>query len=437
MLDRAGRWHFVSGASTPIAQYVQSMTIFTELHRQLGLQPGPLTEEMVDAAVDQKLTESGTLDWKARLPEAKNLSQHDYVKDVAAMANSGGGVIVFGVEEVDKAADRRVDVGPLSESHERSLQSVAVTAISPPVFGLEIVQVGTDTRTVLVVVPASVDGPHLMYRNEYFGAPMRNGPDTVWMKERQIETAYRARFDEQRRSHEAIDSLYAEAAAGRDSHERAWLVAVGRPRVPGMSSRLTRDEASHVINQASHLAADYCSSPGVSPLNAVNVWNPRPGLRRWVFPYADRGTTPWNEAWVGLLRDGSVTVAAAVGGHPGGSSTRVHSGSEVRSSAIEAVVADFAALTRSYGEATGHGEYDISIGIEWSGSGPFIILTFDRFDQEYTAASTPLVKYSRVEATLEVSAPADAFHRQVHELAEDCINQGGITVLRVIKPFAD
>lgn len=38
--------------------------------------------------------------------------------------------------------------------------------------------------------PAST--AHLIFRNDYFAAPVRNDADTVWMKERQIETMYRS-----------------------------------------------------------------------------------------------------------------------------------------------------------------------------------------------------------------------------------------------------
>ncbi|MCU1699123.1 MAG: transcriptional regulator [Mycobacterium sp.] len=117
-------------------------------------------------------------------------------------------------------------------------------------FGLEIHQLGTNPRAVAVIVPASVDGPHLIYRGEYFGAPIRNNADTVWMKERQIEAMYRARFDERRRSNEAIDSLYAEATVGRDTANRAWLIAVAHPRIPGTLVRPTREEAQAIFKQA-------------------------------------------------------------------------------------------------------------------------------------------------------------------------------------------
>lgn len=143
---------------------------FTALHLALGIEPGPLTDEILDAAVAAGVSESDDLDWKSELPPTKGLSQTDFPKDVAAMANGAGGVIVYGVHETQKAATRRVDAGDFDESWERALRSAAITAISPPVFGLNVHRLGPEGgRAVVVEVPASVDGPHLIYRNEYFG----------------------------------------------------------------------------------------------------------------------------------------------------------------------------------------------------------------------------------------------------------------------------
>jgi len=61
-----------------------------------------------------RVAETNDLDCKSELPPAKGLPQTDFPKDVAAMANSGGGVIVFGVREEQKAATVRVDVGELA-----------------------------------------------------------------------------------------------------------------------------------------------------------------------------------------------------------------------------------------------------------------------------------------------------------------------------------
>jgi len=76
-------------------RYVPAMG-FPALHRLLGRRAGPLTNDMLDVAIVGGVRETDDLDWKSELPEAKDPSQSDVVKDVAAMANSGGGMIVFG-----------------------------------------------------------------------------------------------------------------------------------------------------------------------------------------------------------------------------------------------------------------------------------------------------------------------------------------------------
>ena len=267
---------------------------FTPLHRALGLPPSALTDDIVDAAVAAGTTESDELDWKSELPPIKNLSQTDVPKDIAAMANSGGGMIVYGVEEAQEAATGRADVGEFTEGHERAFRSVAVTAISPPVFGLEIYRLGTDTRAVAVGVPASVDGPHLIYRNDYFGAPIRNDADTTWMKERQIEAMYRARFDEQRRANEDLGRLFDDAAGERDTHARAWLIAVAHPRVPLRGiGRSARHQAAAVFERAGAITLTYSNRHAVHPLENIDHLSPVPGLRRWTAVSAAAGTQRW------------------------------------------------------------------------------------------------------------------------------------------------
>jgi hypothetical protein len=408
---------------------------FTALHRALGVGPGPLTDELLDAAVAAGVAETSDLDWKRELPPAKGLPQTDFPKDVAAMANSGGGVIVFGVRETQKTATGRVDVGEFDEAYERSLRSVAIAAISPPVFGLNVYRLGAKgNRTVVVEVPASIDGPHLIYRNEYFGAPVRNDSDTVWLKERQIEAMYRARFEERRHATEALDSLFAEASAGRDTHQRAWLIAVAHPRIPRFRSRLTRDGAREVLSKTERLALSYAGSGGMHPLENVDRLNPRPGLRRWVAANTATGErSAWKESWVSIHHDGSVSLATALGGHRM-SSDSYFEGWQVESAAIECATADLMALVRITAEATGNDEYDIRIGIDWSGEESLSIVTKDNHGFAYDGVSTPLHLYTPVETTVNAVEPASEFHWHVHDLAQDCINQGGISNVLMIRP---
>ncbi|GAB3460961.1 hypothetical protein GCM10027570_46400 [Streptomonospora sediminis] len=134
------------------------------------------------------------------------------------------------------------------------------------------------SRAVVIEVPASVDGPHLIFKNDCFGAPVRNDADTAWMKERQIDTMYRARFEEHRHATEVLDTLFGEASADRGSDKRAWLIAVAHPRIPRVRERLTRGGSREVLSTTEGLALSYAGRGGNHPLESVDLYNPRPGL---------------------------------------------------------------------------------------------------------------------------------------------------------------
>lgn len=409
---------------------------FTALHRLLGDAPGPLTDAMINRAIDQGLRETDDLDWKSGLAPLGAIANSDFPKDVAAMANAGGGTLVFGVTETQKAASGREDTGELTERYESALRSAAVTAISPPIFGLEIVQVGDPgNRCVVVVIPPSVDGPHLIYRNDFFGAPLRNNADTVWMKERQIEVMYRARFDGHRRSTETLDKIYTEAAAMRSPDSPAWLVAVAHPRLPLTGAeRPTQARARMALEEAGKKALVFVGRGSRHPIENTDRNNPRPGLRRWIArPMIDGESQRWREAWISVHDDGSVSLAAAVGGHRR-SSTEENEDHVVESRDVEVAIADFMGLLREASERLELGEYEVKVGFEWNKSNRLEIWTTDGFLSSYTRNTIPLAQYTPVEITIRANAESTDFYWQVHDLALDCVNQGGISSVLTITP---
>ncbi len=89
----SGSWNFSSGQYE--AGDVDGM--FTPLHRALGLAPGPFDLDLVRQAVEGKVKEESDLDWKQNSYHPQNPTwQDEAAKDIAAMANSGGGWVVFG-----------------------------------------------------------------------------------------------------------------------------------------------------------------------------------------------------------------------------------------------------------------------------------------------------------------------------------------------------
>ncbi|WP_323099385.1 RNA-binding domain-containing protein [Intrasporangium sp. YIM S08009] len=409
---------------------------FTAIHRALGRDPGPLTDELLDEAVQAGVTEAHDLDWKKQLPPEQNLQQTDFPKDVAAMANVGGGVIVFGVSEADKKADGRLDVGELSERHERTLRAAAVTAISPPVFGLEIVRLGTETRAVAVIVPASVDGPHLIYKGEYFGAPMRVDADTHWMRERELEDAYRTRFDDRRRATQELDALYRELLEARNIGEAPmpWMVCVARPRRPRPTrQRLTKEQAASFWTVA-EATLTYAHRQFPRPTHHLDVHNPRAGLRRMVFRPA-MPEQPWTETWAAFHDDGAVTLAGVVRDRPRPDAGQdQHPVELVRAVNIEAFVADIMALVKASAHHHDLDEFEVMVGIEWNSGKRLLLQTVDITDQDFTGTSVPLARYAKVPATVSTQASPANYHRAVHELALDAVNQGGIAHVRLINP---
>ncbi|MBF4459390.1 ATP-binding protein [Pseudoclavibacter sp. VKM Ac-2867] len=402
---------------------------FTAIHRALGLPPGPLTDEMIEGAVAEGVAEATDLDWKKELIPETHLPKSDFPKDVAAMANTGGGILVYGVRADEKRAAERIGVEELTESYERSLRRAAVTAIIPPIFDLEVTPVGSASSRVLVVeVPESLDGPHLVYKGEYFGAPRRNDADTEWMREGQIERMYRARFDARRNANEGLERQYEVATRGHDTEQRAWAIAIARPRIPRPPKRAERHEAAQLFADASVLAARLHRYRGFAPLKSADVHNPRPGLRSWIAPIPLSEANKWRDAQATWYADGAVTVAAAVGGHKKGHDAFQHP-SHVEGTALEAVAAAVIALAKVAGDAQGAGGYEIRVGMEWRGDAPIMLLDRDRFGYTSTDRATPLASFSPVDMSIDVSGPEAALQNQVFELARDCVNQGGIAVV--------
>ncbi len=292
--------------------------MFTALHRALGFPPGPITVELLDTAVEREIEEADDLDWKSKLPAAADLKNSDFSKDITAMANSGGGVIVYGVTENQKRANGRRDTGgELSEAHERSLHQIAVSAVSPPLFGLNVIQVGEDgNRAVVVVVPSSTEGPHLIYRGEYFGAPIRNNADTVWMREREVAAQYRARFDAAHNPSTYLYELYDETSTDRDTADRAWFIAVAHPKSGASRTvRWSQEQARNIFKDAEKYTLAVAPRTTAHPLEFVDRENPRPGLRRWIAPNTQiTDSVRSAESWISVHFDGSVTLAAVVGG---------------------------------------------------------------------------------------------------------------------------
>jgi hypothetical protein len=294
---------------------------WTRLHEHLGEPPGPLSFDMVAKAAADRLAESDDLDWKEQLPQPPREGRwNELAKDVAAMANTRGGLIIFGVRDTTCELTG-ID---LREANTEQYAQWVRNHVHPYLSGLTLTTLTSPdgTRSVLVAdVPASPMAPHLVYGTaardkdqQAAVAPYRDHDHTAWMAEHQLERAYRDRFTRAAHADDALQQLVDLARQTVTLQQReasVWFIAVARPErpLPRAAARMTHQSARFVVAQARDRIAqrpDSRLTPG--PLTSLEiVSNPRPGLRRWVLNTLSLGSG--RETYAELHDDGTVVLA--------------------------------------------------------------------------------------------------------------------------------
>ncbi len=401
--------------------------LHTPLHLALGEPPGPMTDRMIDDAVTQGVEENDALDWKTKLPSEKDFRDSDIVKDIAAFANAGGGIIVFGVSDKNKAADERHDAGDLTENYERTIRQVCMAAITPPLFGVQAIAIPTATtsRAVALIIPASPDGPHLVYKNDYFGAPNRTGADTAWMKERQLEAAYRTRFDGQRQGEESLRRIYDDMASVAGKTERAVLVGAARPRSRSLR-RGKFDAVPAVVDSAKSMARWWLARAGTyNPLEDIDPYRGRPTLAGQYLPPSDPGDV--REGHAVLFDDGSLGMSWRAGGHERDGSGRHRDPHQVGTLAVEGFVAALMALVHAVAAENPTGDYDVIFGVELETPAGLTPEFHVRKAAPPSGVYKPFSgRFRPISATVDPSVSDEVFIASAITLATAALNQVGI-----------
>ena len=439
---------------------------FTPLHRALGRQPDePLDSDMLDEAIREGVAESADLDWKKTIYSAKGITQGDFPKDVAAMANSGGGLIVCGVEEEAHTgrAKARCGIDEVSDEDERAVRSAAVTAISPPVFGLRLTRIGVaPSRALVIEVPASMETPHMVFRNDLFGAPIRNGASTAWMQEPQIERLYRARFNERRNADEGVERLWRDAASWYAADDRPYAVGVARPQTPHSTFRRDERAARRICEQAGMLAQ--AVAPSIHPFyqfdwlaqrnERLNAW--RPALRQW---RARILRDQWQQASAAIHDDDTVVLVQAVGGASGADLSGAEwklKPCEVFTSVAEGFARDLLCLAEAAAPDRPW-QCDVLTGFVFTGTeqpravmpqpsfGTRVSRTYSADQMKAADAVTPDTDavhdipgfVERFRSSFFLGFGLDSLRSQVYDLARDLVNMLGCEEVRSFEPPAD
>jgi len=419
-------------AATPTASILVRM--FTSLHRALGIGPTDgFTVEMLNQLVEQRTPETADLDFKEKLDSQPTAAHSDVKKDLAAMANYGGGVIVYGIGErsdLKEHAGTRTDVGEVDSGYEQAYMTVAVGHVVPPLFGVELHRVEDAGQSALVVVvPHSRQVPHMFFTEKKnssraLSVPVRHGSHTEWLSESEIARLYRDRFAGQMESVNDLEEQYQRVMDLRGD-AGYWMSGVARPVHPTVVGKAGRDEIVKAAYSArdDSLRREYAG--GLTPLTAA-CKPVRPGFRSWRFTEVDEANGA-PEFYVEFHDDGAVSVLCRLDVKQG-----LSDNTEVYSFRPATVIGDLLACLRHYTSLNGVTEYDVLFNIEWSGGAP-LTLKQDTDSRFFAEPAVPIRRFVPVKATVSVSGDDEQLRETARGLTLDCLNQAGLSQLTVFR----
>jgi len=201
----------------------------------LGRPLADVEASTLQSLVTGSVREDTDLDFKEKLYGQGDPEKRDLSGDVAAMANTIGGVIVLGIAEKDGAAAKLTPVA-LSEAEVLRMRQIVTSNVAPvPRFDIHRVPEsdGATTGFYLIAVPRSSDAPHAVRVNDALKYARRDGARTRWLSESEVADAYRSRFQQAASQVERLDQIFREGVAALETDETAWLAVAISPLSPG------------------------------------------------------------------------------------------------------------------------------------------------------------------------------------------------------------
>lgn len=281
----------------------------------------PRVEDRLGCRVDQAneaaiarlvgLRETDDLDFKQDHYKTGAEGASSLSGDVAALANSGGGAIVLGVEDKDAQAVELTPVA-ISDAEERRMRDLVTSYVYPfpqwDVFPVRLT--GDSSRGYYVLAVAASDlRPHAAKRGHGFAYPVRDGAKTRYLSEHEIASAYRNRFALVQSRVDRLDELSELVAEPTSPWQSVpWLTFVLVPTV-GTRLRVSKNLISDVRNWGKYL---FDVLPPFTPLGKV-TFEVSTGLRTLLLTSMERAAVraerlPIARAVLGL--DGSAAVSA-------------------------------------------------------------------------------------------------------------------------------
>lgn len=213
------------------------MARFPRLDLLLGAPVEKWEEAELARAVELGLAEDADLDFK-REPHTKS---EEIGKDVAALANAGGGVLIIGVADEGNRA-HQLQPFPFDTALEQKVRGSVADLVAPVPLGLSLRWVVSATTPgagyLLIMVPLSPDAPHALRGtggSPKLSYPTRDGDHTRYLAEAEIAARYRNRFARQGERRERLAAVEREGWEALLMADRLWLSLTLVPEQAGQA----------------------------------------------------------------------------------------------------------------------------------------------------------------------------------------------------------
>jgi hypothetical protein len=306
------------------------MQNFPRLTKLFGCRVVQLDEQAIYAAIAARVPEGVDLDFK----RAHHDKPDELAKDVAAFANSGGGILVLGVAEEKGCASAATPV-KIGDPSQRHIQQVMVSRIQPFVHGVELRAIPTaPPRGFLVlIVPASSQAPHAVVdpNSGNLRYPVRAGTTTRWLSEHEVSTRYAHRFQGRSGACSRLEEVHNDGLGRIAGWRSPWLAISVVPIVLG-SLGVGSDRLAAEIE----FTRSVWSPVPTSPFRTENTATGHivAGRARVILTehinYAGRSEHPHAE----LHYDGAGFAATGRDHKPAGDSMLINAGKDERADAI-------------------------------------------------------------------------------------------------------
>lgn len=411
--------------------------MFTPIHRALGLEAGNATIDLIQQAVDHGVEETADLDWKQAVYDSRKPNwDEEAAKDIVAMANSGGGWIVFGVKESGgtNAASEIAPIGWSAAEQQRILRT-AYAKIGPPVVGIEFYNIPCgdegDGSVVMMRVPDSADAPHFARKGDNaFVAPRRNGPHTVYMSDREIERGFRERFQYTDDRERLLQDRFERACEALRPEDGVFLAVAAVPLEPVTGRGASAMEQVYQYRDEPLLPAR------VGVRVQKNWWQGgeiKKGLRQWILRAHKSAHHKFRKF---LCDDAAVLGAYQLGllitDEQWNDKYPVGLTNHCRAVDVQTAVIDCVTLLRSHAEERqAHGGFRIRAGLVGIEGEPIFLRVIDGFGDKLLGADDmePIVRFQPITIELDPLSMIDEILPIINDLVWDLVSQGGVEYL--------